>query len=187
METHYVHPLRTPITYTHSEHQYVKHVATKLSAAGWSKKQLTRMLKCGETTVETLLHNRFPSRRRWRATLNDLLRIEFLPELREVELHYISQLLSLGFTFEDIELATDTPHLITVGRDRRETPDYRALTNLIILAGGKAEPISETPNCVVENCRARGAWLNIAQGTFCPTHATRARTILSRTRYEVAA
>ena len=153
----------------------------KLRNRGWSQESLMRMFRIAEVRLSKVLNNEIE---RWpiRVPLKTVLSFEYLPELRNAELHYISQLLTFGYTYSEIAEATNTPIFITTGRDCRETPDYQAIATLLKLLDGRAELISSNPNCVVEHCRAHGEWVNIAQGTFCPVHAERAMRVLGATR-----
>lgn len=174
----------TPSDYTHSDD--ARRVIRKLRTAGWSLEAIMRMFYISENRLHRILNGEDI---RWKPKVNleTILAYEYLPELRTAELHYISQLRTFGYTLENIATATNTPMCIASGRDGREWPNYHALTTLIALADGKAEPISPTPNCVVEHCQASGEWVHIAEGTFCPVHAERARRVLGITRQETIA
>lgn len=152
-------------------------VVRKLYAAGWHKRQLQRMFHTNGYRVDQILNEQTIH---WVAdvSLETVLSYTFLPELRDVELHMVSQVSALGYTHGQLAKLTGSKSAVLCGIDRREAPDYRALGILFRLAAGRAEPMHPNPNCAVENCRARGEWLSIAQSTFCTVHAARAARIL---------
>lgn len=156
---------------------YAAKVARKLVSAGWTRLCVSHAFECTLSTVNGLLG--ITPRRKVKLNPVAVRRAEFLPELRNAEMHFISQLVGLGFSHKEIAERTGISFHIIVGRIRRSKPDYQAIASLIALADGRAESISPHPNCVYGDCLASGYWLPVAESTFCPVHAELAARVLN--------
>ena len=159
---------------------YAAKVARKFVSAGWTRTATSDAMDCSLFTANGLLG--FGRRTRVEFNVNRVAQAEILPELRQIELHIVSQLVVMGFTEETIAEITGISIGYITGEQRRTEPDYQAIASLFALGNGRIQGISHQPSCIYTNCLARGEYLDLASGRFCPVHADNALRILKKQR-----
>lgn len=159
---------------------YAAKVAHKLVKAGWSRTAASHAMDCSLYTINGLLG--LSRRTRVGYDMSRVMQAEMLPELRQIELHIVSQLVVMGFTVENVAEITGISIDCLTGEQRRSEPDYQAIATLFALGDGRIQGISHQPSCIYTNCLARGEYLDLASGRFCPVHADNALRILKKQR-----